>query len=150
MLVQNLSVNWEGSFANASGRDTQSFVVPGIGSGQISCSQDTQWVWFTPYDQHRDVAMWTARFEGNETIVRAAHHTLYTGASFYEGLNHYAGDPTEQGSLIGIISSAGDKLGGENGPGPAPATIRLSWHWNFNDPNNPYCFMAGTVTSNGS
>jgi hypothetical protein len=147
-LEQSISINWEGSFANSASRDSQTFVAPGIGAGNVTCSQDTQWVFFKPYDQSDDVAMWTAKFQGTETSVRTARHTIFTGDSFYEGMNHFAGEPESQGSFVGIISSRG-RLGGSNGPGPPPTTFRLSWHWNFTDPSNPYCFVAGTFTSNG-
>ena len=145
-LEQSISINWEGSFANASGRDSQTFVAPGIGYGEVTCSQNTQWVWFEPYNQNDDVAMWTAKFQDNDTTVRTARHTLYTGPSFYEGMNHYAGEPQSQGSFIGVISSRGT-LGGSDGSGPPPTTFRLSWYWDF-DPSNPRCFVAGTFISN--
>jgi hypothetical protein len=146
-LAQSISINWEGSFQNASGRDSQSFVAPGIGYGEVTCSENTQWVWFTPYSQSEDVAMWTEKFQTNDTTVRTARHTLFTGPSFYEGMNHYAGEQQSQGTFTGIISARG-KLGGSNGAGPAPITFRLSWNWDF-DPSNPRCFVAGTFISNG-
>jgi hypothetical protein len=148
VLEQNLTVNWEGSFADSSGRDTATFVAPGIGTGEVTCNQNTQWVHFQPYNQNTDVAMWTAKFQTNDATVRTARHTTYTGQTFYEGLNHYAGEQQSTGEIIGIITTQG-KLGGSNGAGQDPTTFRLSWDWNFTDSSNPYCFMAGTVDSNG-
>jgi hypothetical protein len=146
-LRQNISINWEGSFDNATGRDSQTFVAPGIGFGRVTCSQDTQYVWFQPYDQTADVAMWTAKFQDDETTVRTARHTLYTGASFDEGMNRYAGEPESEGSFIGIISQRGTIGQWSGGPGPAPTTFKLSWYWNFSNSSNPYCFVAGSFVS---
>jgi hypothetical protein len=145
-LRQNISINWEGSFENSAGRDTQTFVVPQIGFGNVTCSQDTQYVWFQPFSQSEDVSMWTAKFQDNETTVRTARHTLYTGASFNEGMNRYAGEVESEGTFTGIISQRGTIGQWSGGPGPPPTTFTLSWYWNF-DPSNPRCFVAGSFIS---
>jgi hypothetical protein len=145
-LKQSIAINWQGSFANASGRETQMFVAPNIGFGKVVCSQDTQYVWFQPFDHTSDVAMWTAKFQDNQTTVRTARHTLHTGATFNEGMNRYAGEVESQGSFIGIISKRGTIGQLSGGPGPAPTTFKLSWYWNF-DPSNPRCFVAGSFIS---
>ncbi len=147
-LKQNIAINWQNGFANAAGRDTQTFAVPNIGQGQVTCNQNTQWVWFKPYDQRSDVAMWTIKIQGNTTTVRTARHTLYTGPSFYEGMNDVNGTETEaQGSFIGIISQRGLINQWSGGPGPPPTTFKLSWYWNFNDPTQARCYVAGSFIS---
>ncbi len=147
-LKQSISINWQNGFANATGRDTQTFVVPHIGQGQVTCNQQTQWVWFKPYDQSYDVAMWTVKIQGNTTTVRTARHTLFTGNSFFEGMNDTNGTESEaQGSFLGIISQRGVIGQWSGGPGPPPTTFKLSWYWNFNDATSARCFVAGSFIS---
>jgi hypothetical protein len=144
---QAVTINWQnGQFA---GRDTASFVAPGIGTGQIVCSPDTQWLRFFPADASADTAMtWLESEPGSRVGVNTAVRTQYTGPDFYAGFNDSLGQQVGSGSVEGIISSRlnRDSLGG---PGPAPTTFRVTWNWNFGG-GSPGCSVAGEFVSAGT
>lgn len=142
VVDQALVIDWQdGSYR---GRDSATFVAPGIGEGTVECSLDTQWVNFVPYDQDADSEMWAAVMRGNEVSVRAAaRRSPFFGNQFNLGLNVVNGGEAEgQGSMVGIISSRG-AFGAPGGEGPPPTTFHLSWHWSFADAYGPRCYVAG-------
>jgi hypothetical protein len=144
---QAVTINWRnGQFA---GRDSATFDAPGIGTGEIVCSPDTQWLRFFPTDANADTAMtWMESEPGSRVGVNTALRTQYTGADFYAGFNDTLGAQTGAGSIQGIISSRLDrtKIGG---PGPAPTTFRVIWHWNFGG-GSPQCSVAAEFVSPGA
>jgi hypothetical protein len=144
---QAVSINWaNGQFA---GQDTASFVAPGIGTGQIVCSPDTQWLRFFPSDANADTAMtWLESEPGSRVGVNTAVRTQYTGPDFYAGFNDSLGQQAGSGSLEGIISSRLDRTA-LGGAGPAPTTFRVTWNWNFGG-GSPGCSVAGEFVSAGS
>jgi hypothetical protein len=143
IVNQDISINWQND--EYAGRDSASFVAPGIGRGEVVCSHDTQWVNFTPYDQSSDSEMWAAIMRGEEVSVRAAARRAPSwGNEFNLGLNVVNGtEPESQGSMVGIISSRG-KFGSPGEPGPPPTTFHLAWYWSFADSYGPRCYVAGT------
>jgi hypothetical protein len=143
IVNQDISINWQnGEYA---GRDSASFVAPGIGRGEVVCSRNTQWVNFTPYDEGSDSEMWATIMRGEEVSVRAAARRAPSwGNEFNLGLNVVNGtEPESQGSMVGIISSRG-KFGSPGEPGPPPTTFHLAWYWSFADSYGPRCYVAGT------
>ncbi|HEX3874030.1 MAG TPA: hypothetical protein VHW26_07780 [Solirubrobacteraceae bacterium] len=142
-----MTVNWQND--QFQGRDTATFDAPGIGTGQIVCSPDTQWLRFFPADANADTAMtWIESEPGSRIGVNTAVRTQYTGPDFYAGFNDSLGQQTGAGSLEGIISSRLDRTV-VGGPGPAPTTFRVTWHWNFGD-GSPRCYVAAEFVSAGS
>jgi hypothetical protein len=143
ILNQTISINWQNG--DYRGRDSASFVAPGIGRGEVVCSMDTQWINFTPYDQGADTEMWGAIMRGEEVSVRAAARRAPSwGDQFNLDLNQVSGpEPESQGSMIGIISSRG-QFGSAGEQGPPPTTFHLAWYWSFADPYGPRCYVAGT------
>jgi hypothetical protein len=142
VIDQAVAIDWQNS--NYAGRDSATFVAPGIGEGVVVCSLTTQWVNFTPYNQGEDSEMWAAIMRGNEVSVRAAarRSPLY-GDQFNLGLNMVNGtEPESQGSMVGIISSRGP-FASAGGEGPPPTTFHLAWHWSFADGYGPRCYVAG-------
>lgn len=164
IITSAFTINWQNN--RWQGRESATFVAPGIGQGTVTCTPDIEHVTdsgkqmleFRPYAQRADTTMWTlrsddraftyfddpARAAESPIAVRAARRESNTGPQFNEGLNLKAFGPTyrAQGSFIGIISSRGDRAA-IGGPGPAPTTFRVSWHWRFDD-GNPRCYVAGT------
>jgi hypothetical protein len=164
ILTTAFTINWQDN--RWQGRESATFVAPGIGQGTVTCTPNIEHVTdsgkqmleFRPYAQQADTTMWTlrtddraytyfddpARAAESPIAVRAARREFNTGPQFNEGLNLKAFGPTyrAQGSFIGIISSRGDRAA-IGGPGPAPTTFRVSWHWRFDD-GNPRCYVAGT------
>ncbi len=142
VVDQAVAIDWQDG--NYRGGDSATFIAPGIGVGAVVCSEDTQWVNFTPYDQSADSEMWAAIMRGNEVSVRAAaRRSPFYGDQFNLGLNVVNGGEAEgQGSMVGIISSRG-AFGAPGGGGPPPTTFHLSWHWSFADGYGPRCYVAG-------
>jgi hypothetical protein len=149
IVNQTISINWQdGDYRD---RDSASFVAPGIGQGVVTCSLDTQWVDFTPYDQGADSEMWGAIMRGEEVSVRAAARRAPSwGNQFNLGLNRakdaLTEEPESEGSMVGIISSRG-AFGSPGESGPPPTTFHLSWYWSFADGYGPRCYVAGTFTT---
>jgi hypothetical protein len=144
---QAVTINWQNG--QSAGRDTASFTAPGIGSGEIVCSPDTQWLRFFPADAAADTAMtWLESEPGSRVGVNTAVRTQFTGPDFYAGFNDSLGAQTGAGSIQGIISSRLDRTTA-GGPGPAPTTFRVTWHWNFGGAS-PQCFVAGEFVSGGA
>lgn len=160
LLKQNIAIAWQNGDYN--GRDARAFVAPGIGSGEVRCSPDRQWIRFWPSDLNADTALWTVRLQRpssrgdsgdqTESVVRTARRGYDTdpnnsGRDYNESMSvHLNGaDPTSTGSFIGQISSAGDHFT-PGGPGPRSTSFQLSWHWNFVD-GSPRCFIAGSFTT---
>jgi hypothetical protein len=150
LIRQPISIGWQNNAWQ--GQATQEFVVPGIGTGNVTCRPPydngstnrepggTQWVQLFPSDSSGSVAettMWTTRFGGppsqhDLSVVREAKllSTAY-GPSFYEGMNTQSGqsvDTESQGMFVGIISSRTKTTGGDLAH---PTTFVLSWHWHF-------------------
>lgn len=142
VVDQALAIDWQNSHYR--GRDSATFVAPGIGQGIVTCSLDTQWVNFIPYDLNADSEMWAAITRGNEVSVRAAaRRSPFYGNEFNLGLNVVNGsEPESEGSMVGIISSRG-AFAAPGGEGPPPTTFHLSWHWSFADAYGPRCYVAG-------
>jgi len=131
------------------------FVVPGIGSGEISCAADQQHVRFYPDDTGREQSMmlWTYKDWGGgiEKAIRESVHTQFSGPSFQEGLNKFS--PPEKrstGRYVGLITDRG-VLEAPFGDGLAPATsIDLRWEWDFSDPARARCHVEAVLrTENG-
>jgi hypothetical protein len=144
---QAVTINWQNG--QSAGRDSASFVAPGIGTGVIVCNLDTQWLRFFPADANADTAMtWLESEPGSRVGVNTAVRTQFTGPDFYAGFNDSLGQQTGSGSVEGIISSRLDRsaLGG---PGPSPTTFRVTWNWNFGS-GSPRCSVAGEFVSAGS
>ncbi len=164
VIASAFTINWQnGRYA---GRESATFVAPGIGQGTVTCTPNIenvtdsgkQMMAFRPYDQQADTTMWTVRTDDraftyfddparaaeSPVAVRAARREFNTGPEFNEGFNLKAFGPTyrAQGSFTGIISSRGDRAR-VGGPGPAPTTFHVSWHWRFDD-GNPRCYVAGS------
>ncbi len=164
IIASSFTINWQNN--NWQGRESATFVAPGIGQGTVTCTPNIenvtdsgkQMMEFRPYDQQADTTMWTlrtddrpytyyddpARAAESPIAVRAARREGNTGPQFNEGFNLKAFGPTyrAQGSFMGIISSRGNRTA-IGGPGPAPTTFRVSWHWRFDD-GNPRCYVAGS------
>jgi hypothetical protein len=144
---QAVTINWQNG--QSAGRDTATFDAPGIGTGEIVCSPDTQWLRFFPADANADTAMtWLESEPGSRVGVNTALRTQYTGPDFYAGFNDYLGQQTGSGSVQGIISSRLDRTA-LGGPGPPPTTFRVTWNWNFAG-GSPSCSVAGEFVSPGS
>jgi hypothetical protein len=144
---QAVTVNWQNG--KSAGRDTADFNAPGIGTGEVVCRPDTQWLRFFPADAGADTAMtWVESEPGSRVGENTAVRTQYSGPDFYAGFNDYNGQQTSMGSIQGIISSRLNRtLGG--GPGPAPTTFRVTWYWNFGD-GAPRCYVAAELVSPGA
>jgi hypothetical protein len=144
---QAITINWQNG--QSAGRDTATFTAPGLGTGEIVCNPDTQWLRFFPTDADADTAMtWLESEPGSRVGVNTALRTQYTGADFYAGFNDTRGAQTGAGSIQGIISSRLDRTQA-GGPGPAPTTFRVIWHWNFGG-GSPQCYVAGEFVSAGA
>lgn len=141
VVDQSIAIDWQNG--EYRGRDSATFVAPGIGPGVVTCSLDTQWIDFYPYDEGSDSEMWAAIMRGEEVSVRAAaRRSPDYGKEFNLGLNAVNGtEPEAQGSMVGIISSRGP-FGSPGGLGPPPTTFHLSWHWSFGDAYGPRCYVA--------
>lgn len=141
-IDQTVAIDWQnGEYA---GRDSATFIAPGIGQGEVICSPNTQWVNFVPYNLGEDSEMWAAIVRGNEVSVRAAaRRSPAYGDQFNLGLNVVNGtEPESQGSMVGIVSSRGP-FQSPGGEGPPPTTFHLSWYWSFADSYGPRCYVAG-------
>jgi len=145
--VQSISIDWQNGAYE--GHDVATFNVPGIGSGEVKCSRDTQWIRFTPSDQGADTEMWAEIMRENEVAVRAAARRSYSwGPDFNLGLNQVNGtEPEAHGQMHGIISTRGPIGAGAPTNLPAPATFSLSWHWSFADAYSPRCYVTGVVVT---
>jgi hypothetical protein len=152
IVDQSISIDWQNG--NYGGRDSASFVAPGVGQGEVICSLNTQWINFTPYDQGDDSEMWAAIMHGQEVSVRAAARRASSwGSEFNLGLNRAKNaveeEPEAQGSMVGIISSRGP-FGSPGEPGPPPTTFHLSWYWSFNETEGgSRCYVAATFATGG-
>ncbi len=146
IVEQTISINWQND--DYRGRDSASFVAPGIGQGEVVCGLNTQWINFTPYDEGADSEMWGAIMRGEEVSVRAAAHRATSwGNEFNLGLNVVNGTESEsEGSMVGIVSSRG-QFGSPGEPGPPPTTFHLAWYWSFADSYGPRCYVAGTFAT---
>jgi hypothetical protein len=144
---QAVTINWQND--QFAGQDSTTFEAPGIGSGEIVCSPNTQWLRFFPADAGADTSMtWLESEPGSRVGVNTAVRTQYTGPDFYAGFNDYLGQQSGTGSLQGIISSRLDRtLVG--GAGPGPTTFRVTWSFDFAG-GSPRCFVAGEFVSPGS
>jgi hypothetical protein len=150
-IVQQVAVSWSGGRWQS--HDSASFSAPGIGTGQLVCRPDTQWIRVFPADRSRDVAMtlWTSRdWEGGgESTIRESQMTQFTGADFNEGLNKFT--PPEKrshGSFVGVLGP-GLPSPGTFGGGRAPMEVRLAWSWDFTNPAAASCTVTATFTSQG-
>jgi hypothetical protein len=158
IINQTISINWQNG--DDSSQDSASFVAPGIGQGVVTCSPNTQWVNFTPYNQGADSEMWAAIMHGNEpgeeelskevSVRAAARRAPDWGSEFNLGLNRkkdaVTEEPESEGSMVGIISSRGP-FGSPGEAGPPPTTFHLSWYWSFADSYGPRCYVAGTFAT---
>jgi hypothetical protein len=144
---QAVTINWQND--QFAGQDSATFDAPGIGTGEIVCSPNTQWLRFFPADAGADTSMtWLESEPGSRVGVNTAVRTQYTGPDFYAGFNDYLGQQAGSGSLQGIISSRLDRtLVG--GAGPGPTTFRVTWNFDFAG-GSPRCFVAGEFVSPGS
>jgi hypothetical protein len=155
VAVQPIGIDWQnGAWA---GNDSSTFTAPGIGTGVVTCSLDTQWVRFFPADPDSDIEMWATYFGGyvkqvftpNEVILQAAgRRSVFYGPDFNLGLNSWRGQAQSMGSLVAIISDRGP-FGALDGVGPAPTTLHLSWYWSFSDAYGPRCYVSGDAISEG-
>ncbi len=142
VIKRNATVNWQNG--RHDGRDRASVVIPGIGSAQIVCRPDTQWLRVFVDDRATDVTMWTVTQKQGEGLnVRTARHEFNTGPDFNEGFNRFLGESQQIGRFDGIISSRLNRSSA-GGPGPAPTTFHLSFHWDFTDPAAARCYVAAT------
>lgn len=147
--VQDIAIDWQnGAYA---GHDTADFSVPGIGTGEVKCSPDTQWVRFFPADPGADTELWATIMRRNELAVRSAARRSYDyGLDFNLGLNEANGsESSAQGQMQGIISTRGPFGAAAAGAVAAPATFRLSWYWSFADSYGPRCYVNGAVVTGG-
>lgn len=143
LLHQSVAVSWQDGAWQ--GHDRAGFQVPGVGSGELVCRPDTQWIRIFPADGSQDVAMTLVRLQDDETVVRTAKHEQHTGPDFHEGLNRHAGEGVSTGAMQGILASRGPQ-NGSGGPAAPPTTVSLNWHWNFED-GAPRCYVAATLTT---
>jgi len=147
--VQSIAIDWQNGAYE--GHDVATFSVPGIGSGEVKCSLDTQWIRFTPSDQGADTEMWAAIMRENKLAVRAAARRSYSwGPDFNLGLNQknaLTEEPQAHGQMRGIISTRGPIGAGAATNLPAPATFSLSWYWYFVDPHSARCYVTGVVVT---
>jgi hypothetical protein len=147
--AQSITIDWQNGAYQ--GNDTAGFSVPGIGTGEVKCSPDTQWVRFFPADPNADTEMWGVISRRNETTVRAAaRRSTYYGPDFNIGLNEVNGtEPSAQGQIQGIISTRGPFGAAAPAALAAPATFSLAWHWSFADAYGPRCYVNGVVITGG-
>jgi hypothetical protein len=135
-----VTINWQNG--RQSDGDSAEFAIPGIGEGELVCSETAQWLRVFPIDEHDEVTMWLVRQQdGTAPTVRTARHNQYTGPDFNEGLNRYRGQPVTTGSFAGLISSRGPWTG-PGGPGPPPTSFRISFNWNFTHRASARCYVA--------
>ena len=168
---QFISIDWQnGDYV---GHDRQTFVAPGIGTGEVRCTPPNdneptgvQWIRFYPYDagsptegpSNWATTMWTTRNGGNldggdrfVSVVRTARLDRANQQSgFNESMNtaSVGYDPTSVGLFTGLITT---EPFSPTTAKPPSTSFRLTWHWNFgyNDPNGR-CYMAGTFLTKGS
>jgi hypothetical protein len=145
--LQSISIDWQNN--TYEGHDVATFTVPGIGTGEVQCSHDTQWIRLVPSDHGADTEMWAATMHENKMAVRAAARRSYAwGPDYYLGLNQVNGtEPEAHGQMRGIISTRGG-IGALAPTGlAAPATFTLSWYWSFTDAQSARCYVTGLVVT---
>lgn len=147
MQVQKVTIDWNNG--KSAGRATGGFIAPGIGYGEIVCSQNQQWIRFYPSNGGREAAMmnWTYKSWGtySEKALREAKYARGTGPDFREGLNKF-GPPEKYstGAFQGIISDRGP-IEGPGGTSLAPpTTLDLDWQWDFSRPKSARCHVNAT------
>lgn len=175
---QFVSIDWQnGDYA---GRDRQSFVAPGIGTGEVRCSPPTsneptgvQWIRFYPYDSGTATegpkkwatTMWTVRNGGNLgtesnpednshlNVVRTARLDRANQPSgFHESMNTQTVgyDVRSTGMFTGLFTTEPFVAGTAK---PPSTSFRLTWHWNFGlgyDNPSARCYVAGTFVTKGT
>lgn len=145
--IQKVTVDWSGG--RSGGQSAGGFIAPGIGYGEIVCSQSQQWIRFYPSNGEREAAMmnWTYKNWGtySEKALREAKYARGTGPDFREGLNKFG--PPEKfstGSFQGIISDRGP-IEGPGGTSLAPpTTLDMDWEWDFSQPKRARCHVSAT------
>jgi hypothetical protein len=175
---QFITIDWQNG--DHSGRDRQSFVAPGIGTGEVRCSPPTaneptgvQWIRFYPYDSgtatqgpaNWNTTMWTVRNGGNLgseqqpadpshlSVVRTARLDRPNQVSgFNESMNTQTVgyDVRSTGMFTGLITTEPLRADVTK---PPSTSFRLTWHWDFGegyDNPNARCFMAGTFLTKGT
>ncbi len=140
LFDDTVTINWQNG--RQSEDSSADFAIPGIGEGELVCTESAQWLRVFPIDQHDEVTMWLVRQQdGLPPTVRTARHDEYTGPDFNEGLNRYRGQLVTSGSFAGLISSRGP-WAGPGGPGPAPTSFHVSFNWNFTHQASARCYVA--------
>jgi hypothetical protein len=147
---QRAVVSWtQGRYLDA---DRAGVQLPGIGTAQIVCRPDTQWIRVFPTDPRRETSMltWTYRDWGAtpEKALREALLTTGTGRDFNEGWNKFT--PAEKrstGEFIGIVTDRGPIGAPGSAPLAAPIRYRLTWKWDFTDPATSSCSASLDVLS---
>ncbi len=140
LFDDTVTLNWQNGQQSAG--DSADFAIPGIGEGELVCSESAQWLRVFPTDQQDEVTMWLVRQQdGLPATVRTARHNQYTGPDFNEGLNRYRGQLVTSGSFAGLISSRGAWTD-PGGPGPPPTSFHVSFNWNFTDQASARCYVA--------
>jgi hypothetical protein len=136
----SVTLNWQNG--HPADDDAVDVLIPGIGQGQLVCSQTAQWLRVFPTDQHDEITMWLVRQQdGGPPTVRTDRHAAGTGPDFNEGLNRYRHQLVTTGSFSGLISSRGPWTG-QGGPGPPPTSFRVSFNWNFTHRASARCYVA--------
>lgn len=175
---QFISIDWQnGDYA---GHDRQSFVAPGIGSGEVRCTPPNaneptgvQWIRFYPDDAGSGsvgpskwaTTMWTVRNGGNIgqndgdatdsdlSVVRTARLDRANQQSgFNESMNTQTVgyDVRSTGMFTGLITT--EPFSADTIKPPA-TSFRITWHWNFGlgyDNPDGRCYMAGTFVTKGT
>lgn len=163
-LTQQSVVSWKTSYKS---QDRASFVVPGIGRGEIVCRRNTTWIRITPSNRSRETQMWTTKYETkngvvipavrNARVYRYAHaldiFDSGTGSSAYEGFNQENHvENYSVGYMHGIISSRpGRNTAANAAQTPSPTTFDLSWEWNdFHNKDKSSCTVRATFKTDVS
>lgn len=175
---QFISIDWQNG--QYSGHDRQSFVAPGIGTGEVRCTPPNQneptgvqWIRFYPYDAGSATegpskwatTMWTTRNGGNigqsdgdpndshVSVVRTARLDRANQQSgFNESMNTQTVgyDVRSTGMFTGLITTEPFSTDTVK---PPTTSFRITWHWNFGlgyDNPTGRCYMAGTFVTKGT
>jgi hypothetical protein len=145
-LVQQTNVQWNGTMTSPSTVST--FVMPGIGTGEIRCQTNATWIKIRPYNRYAETSMWSSKYEikqgawsssvKNARVYQYAHMDdtagSGTGPTTREGFNQQRGangvENASQGYRYCLITqrrARNVQIGAAIAP---PATqIYLTWWW---------------------
>jgi hypothetical protein len=146
--VASLNLNWHDA-GTASGHDTASVDIPGIGTLNAVCNTSQETLQLVPADASVRTVANISDFEGSVSS-NSQPYSQGNGNPIQIGSPSQPGDALPPNGMLMVTFSV-QPVNGDGGAGPAPATLTLSSEYIVNDPNraNDFCYLAGQVVKGG-